>query len=110
MADQIQYDTRVKDASEVINFLFDFSWAPELKPTTEGGSGETLDSVEIDAVVGLTIGSPSVTAADVDGIPAGRAATVTISGGTATNTYSLEMRGTTSGGSVRVVKGSLVVE
>lgn len=104
MADSIQYDTRCKDASEAVAFLFDFSRFPEAV------AGETLASPSVPAVVGLTIGSPAVTAARKDGIPAGYAIQVTISGGTASTSYSLECFGTFSGGAVRCVKGVLKVE
>ena len=104
MADAIQYDTRVKDASETVAFLFDFSRFPEAV------AGETLASPSVPAVSGLTIGSPAVTAARKDGIPAGYALQVTISGGTASTSYSLECFGTFSGGAVRCVKGVLKVE
>lgn len=105
MADAIQYDTRVKDTSETVSYLFDFSRFPEVK------AGETLSSPSVTASPsGLTVGSPAVTAAARDGVPAGQGVAVTISSGSASATYSLECLATTSGGAVRCVKGVLLVE
>lgn len=111
MADLIQYDTRVKDASEVILFIFDFTRFPEVV------AGGTLTSPTIDASspVGLTLGSATVTDADevVDSagtvVDAGKGLKVTVSGGTAGTEYTLEARATVSG-ATRVVKGHVVVE
>jgi hypothetical protein len=108
----VQYDTWPKDASEVILPVFDFSRFPEAV------AGETLSAPEIDASspTGLTLGTIAVTTQDevVDEhgttVPAGYGLKVTASGGTAGVTYMLEARATFSGGSVRVVKGSYVVE
>jgi hypothetical protein len=110
MGQSILYDTRVKDASEVILYVFDFSRFPELV------AGETLSSPSIPAVSGLTIGTPTVTVADQvvfsngQVVEAGQGVQVTVSGGTAATTYSLECHCTTSGGATRVIKGSIVVE
>jgi hypothetical protein len=110
MADTIQYDTRPKDASEVIQYVFDYSRFPEMK------AGETLGTPVVDPVAGHTIGAPAVTTEDevVDEagtvVEAGKGIQVTISGGTAGNTYNLESRGTFSGGATRVVKGAVRVE
>jgi hypothetical protein len=108
----IQYDTRVKDTTETILYVFDFSRFPELV------AGETISSPSVPASspTGLTIGSPTVTVADqvvfTNGgvVEAGQGVQVTLSGGTAGVTYALECSITTSGGAVRVVKGSLIVE
>lgn len=106
---QIQYDTRPKDASEAIAFVFDFSRFPEVV------AGGELTSPVVDPVSGLTIGAAAVTdAAEVvfpNGatVAAGKGVKAAISGGTAGTTYALECRATI-GGSVRVVKGSLAVE
>jgi hypothetical protein len=110
MGQSILYDTRVKDASEVILFVFDFSRFPELV------AGETLSSPSVPAVSGLTIGSPTVTVADQvvfsngQVVAAGQGVQVTVSGGTASTTYAIECHCTTSGGATRVIKGSIVVE
>jgi hypothetical protein len=106
----IQTDTCVKDASEVVSFVFDFSQFPE------AWNEETLGTPVVDASApaGLTIGTPAVTSADREEgratVPSGYGIQVTVSGGTAGTTYSLECRGTFSGGGVRVVKGRLAVE
>lgn len=112
MSASIQYDTRTKDASETILFVFDFSRFPEVV------AGETLGTPVVDASSpsGLTLGTPSVTVADqvIDSagnvVASGKGLQVTVAGGTAGNTYALESRCTFSGGSIRVVKGSVVVE
>lgn len=93
-----------KDSNETVSYLFDFSAFPERK------DGETIDSATIPAVSGLTIGAAAVTAAERDGVAAGSGVTATVSGGTVGTTYDLEARGTFSSGSIRVVKGQLVVE
>lgn len=111
MADAIQYDTRVKDASEVIQYVFDFSRFPEVV------AGGTLTSPTIDASspAGLTLSSATVTDADetVDSsgtvVKAGKGLKVAVSGGTAGETYMLETRATV-GVATRVVKGRVVVE
>jgi hypothetical protein len=78
MADTIQRTTLVKDASETVSYLFDFSQFPEYV------AGETLASPSVPAVSGLTIGSPAVTVADRDYVAAGGGIAVTISGGKVT--------------------------
>lgn len=105
MADTIQYDTRCKDASETVSFLFDFSRFPEVR------EGETLSSPSVtSSPSGLTVGSPAVTSSRRDGVPAGQGVAVTISSGSAGTSYSLEALATTSGGAIRCVKGVLKVE
>jgi hypothetical protein len=110
MGAEIQYDTRPKDASETILFVFDFSRFPEVV------GGETLSNPTVDAVAGLTIGAPAVTTTDQvvfsngQKVAAGKGVQVAISGGTAGQTYALECHAATSGGANRDVKGSLVVE
>lgn len=104
VATAIDFDTNVKDSSEVVSYLFDFSAFPEVI------AGETLGTPVVDAVTGLTIGTPDITTVDRDGVTAGKGLEVTISGGTAGVQYGLEARATTSGGAVRVVKGLLYVE
>jgi hypothetical protein len=94
-----------KDTTEVVSYLFDFSNFPEVV------AGETLSSPSVSSSPsGLTVGTPAVTAAERDGVAAGEGVAVTVSGGTASTTYSLECSVTTSGGSVRVVKGEIVAE
>lgn len=97
-----------KDADEVVEYAFDFSNFPEI------AAGETIDLIAVTddpANPGeLTIGTPGVNDAEYDDIPAGAGVVVTVSGGTAGTTYRLKCKATTSGGSVRVVKGDIEVE
>lgn len=93
-----------KDSNETVSYLFDFGNFPEV------AAGETISSAAVPAVSGLTIGTPSVTAAERDGVEAGEGVQVTISGGTADADYAVECRATFSGGSIRVVKGIIEVE
>jgi hypothetical protein len=104
MADTIQRTTLVKDSSETVSYLFDFTQFPEYI------AGETLASPSVPAVSGLTIGTPAVTEADRDYVTSGGGIAVTISGGTVSTSYSLECFGTFSGGGIRCVKGLLKVE
>lgn len=104
VATSIDFDTQVKDSSEVISYLFDFTNFPECE------AGETLSTPVVDAVAGLTIGTPTITTFDRDDVTAGKGLQVTISGGTAGEQYELEARATFSGGATRVVKGLLYVE
>jgi hypothetical protein len=104
MATTIDFDQNVKDSSEVVSYLFDFTNFPEAV------AGETLSNPVVDSVSGLTIGSPAITVADRDGVTAGKGLEVTISGGTAGDSYQLEARADFSGGATRVVKGLLYVE
>ncbi len=109
---RIQYDTLPQDTSETVLYVFDFSRFPEIV------GGETLSAPEIDEPdpTGLTLGAPVVTTVDrvVDEhgttVPAGQGVEIAITGGVAGTTYALECRATTSGGSVRVVKGAIAVE
>ncbi|WP_020475714.1 phage fiber-tail adaptor protein [Zavarzinella formosa] len=95
--------TLPKIAAEVRAYVFDFSKYSEVQ------AGETLDSLAVPAVAGLTIGPPAVTTAVIDGIPAGKAAKVTIAGGAPESTYTVDCRATTSGGSVLVRRMQLQV-
>lgn len=103
--------TLSKYASEVRSFGFDFQDFPEVQ------QDETLSSPSVSvSPSGPTIGSPSVTDADFypgNGarmIPAGEGVKVSISGGTASTTYTLTCTVTTSGGATLIMKGTLVVE
>lgn len=98
--------TLPKDANETVVYVFDFSLFDE----AAAAAGETLSSADVPSVSGLTIGSATVISSATNFVPSGLGAKVTISGGTAGTTYDLECRGTFSGGSIRVVKGRLVVE
>lgn len=93
-----------KFVGEVVLYLFDFSNFPEVV------SGETLSSPSVPAVPGLTIGTPAVTSEIRDGIAAGKAVEVTISGGAADTIYEVQCAVATSGGSTRIVKGALAVD
>jgi hypothetical protein len=104
VADSIQRTTLVKDASETVSFIFDFTRFPEYV------AGETLASPSVPAVSGLTIGSPAVTDEDRDDVEEAGGVEVTISGGTAGVEYSIECFATFSGGAIRCVKGVLAVE
>lgn len=85
-----------KIASETRNFVFDFTTFSELE------AGETISSPSVPAVSGLTIGSPSVTTEDVieDGhtVAAGKGVQVSIGGGTAGTSYTVNCTVSTSGG------------
>lgn len=104
MSVTIQRDILPKDVQEVIDYQFDFSRCPERL------AGQTISSVTVPSVSGLTIGTPAVTTVETDGVEAGSGAVVRISGGTANATYDLECRATFSGGSVRVVYGRIQME
>lgn len=95
---------KTKGPSETIGYLFDFTVFPEI------AAGETISSASVPAVSGLTIGTPAVTTAIKDGVAAGKAVQVTISGGTDQTTYTVSCFGTTSGGSVREIRMSLYVD
>lgn len=79
MPNVIPADTVAMAVGEARYLVFDFSGFPELAgsavlqtnpaPTIRGGSG-------------LTVGTPSVTSTVWDGIPAGKAVTARVSGGT----------------------------
>lgn len=103
MSAAVQRQTRTKKVSEVVLFVFDFSNFPEVE------AGETLGTPTVPAVSGLTIGTPAITAAEVDGIPAGQALQVAISGGTAGIDYTVSAYVVTSGGSTRSVEGIVAV-
>lgn len=103
MSAAVQRQTRTKKVSEVVLFVFDFSNFPEVE------AGETLSNPSVPAVSGLTIGSPAITAAETDGIAAGKALQVSISGGTAGTDYTVSAYVTTSGGSTRGVEGVVAV-
>lgn len=100
----IQKTVLPKDADETVSYVFDFTAFPEIK------AGDTIASATVPAVSGLTIGTPAVTTADRDGVDAGKGVEVVIAGGTAGETYTCECRAVLSSGSIRVVKGQLVVE
>lgn len=104
MATSLDVDTLVGVVGEVRDYAFDFSKAPELKT----GSGLTISSVEIIHSTSLTIGTPAVLAAAFDGIPAGKGASVRISGFADDTVYHLACRATLSNGAKLVVPGRLV--
>jgi hypothetical protein len=106
VAAQVSYETRTLRRGETVLYLFDFSNFPEV---TAGG---TLSAPDVPAVAGLTIGTPAVTAAELDGIPAGEAVQVAVA---ASDTAAAgdEDREVwcyaTIGASVRAVKGVVAV-
>lgn len=102
-AGEFPTESRVKGAAETVEYLFDFTPFPEIV------AGETISSVSVPAVSGLTIGSPAVTAALTDGVAAGKGVEVAISGGTAGTTYAVSCRATMSGGAIREIRLSLTV-
>jgi hypothetical protein len=107
---EASYETRVLrrdpggDDAETVAFLFDFSNFPEV------AAGGTLSSPAVPAVTGLTFGTPAVTAAELDGIPAGEAVQVTVTAGedTEDGNYAVWCYATV-GGSRRAVKGVVAV-
>lgn len=103
MSAAVQRQTRTKKVTEVVLFVFDFSNFPEVE------AGETLGTPTVPAVAGLTIGTPAITTAETDGIAAGKALQVSISGGTAGTDYTVSAYVVTSGGSTRGVEGVVAV-
>lgn len=95
--------TKPKAPNEAVDYVFDFSGFPEF------AAGETLASAATPTVSGLTIGTPAVTSAIVDGVPAGKGIQVRVSGGTANTEYTVACRGTFSGGSIREIRLKLEV-
>jgi hypothetical protein len=102
-SNEIHIPTLEKIAAEARAYVFDFSRYPEVI------SGETISSPVTPAVSGLTIGSPTVTSATIDGVPSGKGVKVTISSGTAGTTYTVDCRVTTSGGSTLIRRMQLRV-
>ena len=95
----------IKGAAETVPFQFDFTPFPEFL------AGDTLSSVSVPAVSGLTHATTAtVTSAATDGVDAGKGAVVAVSGGTVDTTYTVSARGTFSGGSVREIRLSLAVK
>lgn len=92
-----------KIAGETRSFVFDFTTYAELK------AGETISAPSVAAVSGLTIGTPAVLAAEVDGVAAGKGVQVAISGGTAGTTYTVNCSVTTSGGATIIRRARLRV-
>ena len=92
-----------KPESEDRDFGFDYSKAPELV------SGLTISSAEVLGGSGLTFGTPAVTAAEFDGVAAGKVVTVRISGGEDDAVYPFAMRATLSNGRKLVIPARLVV-
>lgn len=103
MPSRIDPTTLTKPAGETRRVAFDLSASPEAV------AGETFSGPEILGGSGLTFGSPTVSAAAFDGIAAGKAVLVTVSGGSAGTTYDFALRVTASGGSILVVNGRIAV-
>lgn len=72
-------------------YVFDFSRFPELQ------AGLELNTPTVPAVSGLTIGTPSITTEETEGVPAEKGVAVRISGGTAGTNYPVEVRCTLDG-------------
>lgn len=109
MAVSFPIRTRVKAVAEARGFVFDFSEFPEIAQ-----DGLTIQSLAAPAVSGLTLGTPTATAADVeeDGhtIPIGEGAVLPISGGVANTDYTVEVRATLSDGTTILgVRGIIAV-
>jgi hypothetical protein len=85
-------------------YAFDLSACPELAE-----AGTTIASAVILGGTGLTVGAPAVTAAAFDGIPAGKAVSVRISGGADGDAVGIACKATLSTGRVVVVPGRMVV-
>lgn len=102
-ASEIHIPTLEKIVAEQRAYVFDFSKYSELQ------SGETISSPVVPSVSGLTIGSPSLTTVVIDGVPIGKGVKVTISGGSAGETYTVDCQVTTSGGSILVRRMQLRV-
>ncbi len=91
-----------KYQGETVTLCFDFTEMAELK------AGEEITAQAVDAVPGLTIGTPTVNDVEFDGVPVGKGVLFTVSTTTA-GTYVLQVTITTDGGSVRIGRGGLVV-
>lgn len=89
-------------AGDVRRIVFDLSDAPEVV------ASETLSSPTVAAVTGLTIGSPSVLAAETDGVAAGEGVSVLVTT-SAAGTYIVTLSVSTSGGATLKVPVRLVV-
>lgn len=94
-----------KGAAEAVDVLFDFTCFSEF------AAGQTLSSISVPAVAGLTLSTntPGATTEVVDGIAAGKGAVVRISGGTVDTAYVVSARGAFSGGGIREVRARLLV-
>lgn len=103
MAGEIVIPVLEKIEAESRVYLFDFSRYSEVL------NGETLSSPTIPAVSGITIGSPTIMSADLDGVPSGKGVKVLISSGSAGTTYTIDCRVTTSGGATLVRRVNLRV-
>jgi hypothetical protein len=107
----ITIDSLGKYDVEVRAFAFDYQDFPEVQ------AGETLSAPVVTVLpAGPTIGSPAVNAAIFypgggrPRIPIGKGVSVSISGGTAANDYTLTCTVTSSGGATLIIKGTLRVE
>lgn len=103
---EIPLTTLIGIEGEDRDYAFDFSKAPELKT----GSGVTIASAGVlhDALDGLTVGTPTVLAAEFDGIPIGKGVSVRISGFLDDATYPIACLVTLSNGRKLVAPGRLV--
>jgi hypothetical protein len=101
---QLQIPTLTKEQARVRTYAFDFSKEPEVI------AGETLVTPTIPAVTGLTISAPAILAAIMDGVPAAKGVSATISGGAVGSVYVVECQCTTSGGATLVRRMNLSVE
>lgn len=103
MSSRIEPTTLTKPAGETRRIAFDLSTSPE------SVAGETFSSPSILGGSGLTFGTPTVSSGVFDGIAAGKAVLVTVSGGSAGTTYDFALQVTASGGSILVVNGRITV-
>jgi hypothetical protein len=104
MPNAINRQTIQAHASDDRLYLFDLHECPEIR------FGDTIASATIlGDTTGLTVGAATATTVEIDGIPAGEAVQVTISGWTADETYLLSARVTFASGRKVVVAGKWVV-
>jgi hypothetical protein len=87
--------TVVKSPNEAINWVLDFRVFEEV--SLDGGA---LSNPQKSSPAGITVAAPTVSAAAINGVPAGQAVLVKISGGTAGSDYSVEVWATVTAAGV----------
>ena len=103
---RISADTLTKTVRESLYLVFDFSKCPEVL------AGGTLSSPTVYSDAGITVGTPEVTVAIWEDIPAGDAIVALFSGGTEDAVYDVSCTATVTDGSkvvTREVPGRLVI-